>query len=237
MTIRRILRNKLVFGLFPILIMIGLYFYFNDLIYSMVPEKSNLILVLLLLALLILFLDIIKDWKRLKIRNSKLQSSLLEKVPNQVEFSKRFNFLDKTIIVDDNGLGVKSNNSLILHLNQKSKIIDIINDFKNKSVKFDDVEFIFLEYDQYQSYMPRIWIGVSTGHDKTVYKNSLIAKLKNGKEIRLFVANLKDSDKGVNEEYFLKGEYNERTYLNHGEKLIRLFSYYAKKEYLVIDNI
>lgn len=200
-------------------------------------DKPYLILVILLLALFILVVDIGKNWKRFKSRNRKLISPELNEVPDKVEFSKQFNFFDKSVTVDDNILDLKLNNSLVLHLNKKKEFMEIHKEFKNKRLVFNDVEYIFLEYDQYQSYMPRFWIGITPGQDKTIYKNSVCAKLKNGKEIRLCEANLKDSDMEVNEEYFLNGEYKERTYLYHGEKLVRLFSFYMNKKYLVIDNI
>ena len=194
-------------------------------------------MVILLLALFILVVDLVNNWKRLKIRNRKLLSPELKEVPDEAVFSKRFNFLDKTVTVDDNIFDLKSNNSLVLHLNKTKEFMEIHKEFKNKKVGFNDVDYIFLEYDQYQSYMPRFWIGITPGQDKTIYKNSVCAKLINGKEIKLFEANLKDSDMEVNEEYFLKGEYKERTYLYHGEKLIRLLSFYTNKKYLIIDNI
>ena len=237
MNIKRKLRHRIIFGLLPIFIFLGIYFYFNESILSMFPDKPYLILVILLLALFILLVDIGNHWKRLKSRNRKLLSPELKEVPDEIEFPTRFNFLDKTVTVDDNILDLKSNNSLVLHLNKKKEFMEIHKEFKNKRVGFNDVEYIFLEYDQYQSYMPRFWIGITPGQDKTIYKNSVCAKLKNGKEIRLLEANLKDSDMEVNEEYFLKGEYKERTYLYHGEKLVRLISLYTNKKYLVIDNI
>lgn len=98
----------------------------------MFPDKPYLILVILLLALFILVVDLGNNWKKLKSRNRKLLSPEFKEVPDEVEFSKRFNFLDKTVTVDDNSLDLKSNNSLVLHLNKKKEFMEIHKEFKNK---------------------------------------------------------------------------------------------------------
>ncbi len=227
---------RLLFGVIPVLVVLICYLYYFKDDKSNLLEKIDLITVILILFLYILIIDLFKNLKSIKRKENLLIGPKLEDVPEKIEKITRINFLNRTININEKSIDLKSHDSLILHLNKEKKIVEVRNELRTKFLSFDDVEYIFLEYDQFQSYVPRIWIGITTGKDKTVYTNTFFAKMKDGKEVKMFDAKLKDYDLEVSEEHFLTGTYEERTYLSHGEKLIQLFSKYMDKKYFILDN-
>lgn len=227
---------RILFGIIPILVILIFYLYYFKNDKPNLLEKIDLITVILILFLYILIIDLFKNLKSIKRRENLLIEPKLEDVPEKIEKISRINFLNRTVNINEKSIDLKSHDSLILHLNKEKKIVEIRNELRTKFLSFDDVEYIFLEYDQFQSYVPRIWIGITTGKDKTVYTNTFFAKMKDGKEVKMFDAKLKDYDLEVSEEHFLTGTYEERTYLSHGEKLIQLFSKYMDKKYFILDN-
>ena len=60
--------------------------------------------------------------------------------------------------------------------------------------------------------------------------------LKNGNSITLFEVKLEETnyEKIVDEQ--ISGKYEQKSYLDNGEKIIRLFSKYMDKKYLIINN-
>ncbi len=236
MTIKKMLLNRIIFGVIPIFILFGSYIYYIDLNFSNFSKRIDLIPVLFLLALFILTIDIIKVWKKLKKRNELFISPEFEDAPEFVDANRRFSFLDKTISVNNDSIDIRFKDELVLYLNKEKKLLELKNILGKKIIYFNDIDYLFLEYNQYQMYAPQVWLGFSTNNDKTIFKNSIIAKMKGGKELKIFDAKLHESDSEATEEYRITGDYKAKSYLSNGNQIIRLFSNYTNKKYFIIAN-
>lgn len=236
MTLKKILLNRIIFGLIPIIVLFGLFIYFNDLGLTNFFEKAGMIGVFFLLAIFILAFDFTKNWKKLKNRNKVLESPKLQEAPDSADINGRISFLNKALSIKDNIIDITSNNELILHLNKEKQQVELRKLWGKKILKFNDIEYIFLEYNEYNMYAPRLWFGLSEAYDRTIWKNCVMLKMKEGTEVKLFEAKIHETNNEASEEYRITGDYRTKSYLSNGEKIIRLFSSYMNKRYLIIGQ-
>lgn len=232
--IKKILINRIIFGLIPLIVLFGLYIYTINLGISDFSKKSGVIGLFFLLAIIILAMDFAKNLKKLKKRNKALVSPKLEKVAEIADLNGRMNFLNKSLNINENIIDISYENSLILHLNREKEQIELRKPWSKKNIKFNDIDYIFLEYNEYIMYAPRLWFGLSDGYDKTVWKNCVMLKMKAGTEVKLLEAKLHETNTEASEELRITGGYESKSYLSNGEKIIRLFSSYMNKKYLII---
>ncbi|MEM6541262.1 MAG: hypothetical protein AAF634_08860, partial [Bacteroidota bacterium] len=98
------------------------------------------------------------------------------------------------------------------------------------------IEFVFLEYNQYEKDTVLDVFSNDSSYDKNVWINSIMVMLKNGNQIKLFEAKLEETNIQRLVDYQISGKYDEKSYLQNGEKIIRLISHYTNTKYLIINN-
>ncbi|MBG47660.1 MAG: hypothetical protein CML05_05150 [Pseudozobellia sp.] len=191
----------------------------------------------LLVGLFIYFCyDLIKHIKKVIERKKILQKARLEDVPTDLDYPRKLNFLDKRISINEKSIDVFFKNNVILHLSKDKKLMDIKTSFGRKNLNFNDIQFLFLEYNQYEKDTLIDQFSSGSTYDKNVWYNSIMAMLTNGKQTKLFEAKLEETNYELMEDSRISGKDEERSYLENGKMLIRLFSHFTMKKYMVLNN-
>jgi hypothetical protein len=180
--------------------------------------------------------DLVKLINKAMERKKLLHQAQLEDIPTHIDLPNKLNFLNKKISINEKSIDVYSKNKVILHLSKVRKQIEIRKSIGNKILKFSDIHFVFLEYNQYEkdTLIDSFFSGSS--YDKNVWNNSIMAMLKNGQQIKLFEAKLEETNYEQMVDYQISGKYEEKSYLENGKKIARLFSHYADKKYLIVNS-
>lgn len=236
MNITRVIINRLLFRFVPI---VGLFIfmgYNNEITLENFFRKFGL-LEWLLVGLFIYFCyDLIKHIQKVIERKKILKNARLENVPTVIDYPRKLNFLDKRISINEKSIDVFFKNNLILHLSKDKKFIDIKTPFGRKNLDFNDIQFLFLEYNQYEKDTLLDQFSSGSTFDKNVWYNSIMAMLKNGKQTKLFEAKLEETNHEQMEDSRISGKKIERAYLENGKMLIRLFSHFTMKKYIILNN-
>lgn len=210
--------------------------YYLEITFDNVLEKINLLGWLLIGVFFYFCYDLIRHINKVIERKKVLQNAGLEEVPTDMDFPRKLNFLDKRISINDKSFDISFKNNLILHLSKDKKQIEIKTLFGKKYLSFNDIRFLFLEYNQYEK-DTIIELFSSDGlYDKNIWNNSVMAMLNNGKQIKLFEAKLEETNAERLVDYQISGKYEEKSYLVNGKRVIQLFSQFTDKKYLVLNN-
>jgi hypothetical protein len=236
MNIYGILFNRIFFRVLPITGLIIFSIIYNEITLNNFLEKFKFWDWAGLILLVVFLYDLVLHLKKAHKRNRSLRQNKLEKVPTEIELPKKLNFLDKRISINENSIDIYLKNELIVHLSKSKKQIEIRKFLGKKILDFNEIQYLFLEYNQYEKDTLKDILSDNSDYDKNVWKNSLMAMLKNGKTINLFNAKLEETNYEQLVEEQISGKYMEKSYLENGKKIVRLFSHYTEKKYLTIDN-
>ena len=236
MNITRIILNRLLFRILPLFALLVLAVYYQKITFDNLFEKLGFLYWFLLAGFVYFCYDLIKHFRKAILRNRVLKQAQLENIPADIDLPKRLNFLDKRLSLNDTSIDVFFKNNVILHLSKSKKQIEIRKFLGKKILSFHEIKYIFLEYNQYEKDTFKDLFVDYSYYDKNVWNNSIRAMLKNGNSITLFEVKLEETnyEKIVDEQ--ISGKYEQKSYLDHGEKIIRLFSKYMDKKYLIINN-
>ncbi|KQC31497.1 hypothetical protein [Flagellimonas eckloniae] len=180
--------------------------------------------------------DLVKLINKAMERKKKLRQAQLKDIPTQIDLPNKLNFLNKRISINEKSIDVFSKNKVILHLSKVKKQIELRKSMGNKILKFNDIHFVFLEYNQYEKDTLIDSFSSGSSYDKNVWNNSIMAMLKNGQQVKLFEAKLEETNYEQLVDYQISGKYEEKSYLENGKKIVRLFSHYTNKKYLIVNN-
>ena len=236
MKIYGIIYNRILFRVLPITGLIVFSIIYNQITLNNFLEKFQFWDWAGLILLIVFLYDLALHIKKTLKRNISLKRSKLEKVPIEIELPKKLNFLDKRISINETSIDIFLKNEVILHLSKSKKQIEIRKFLGKKILNFSDIQYLFLEYNQYEKDTLRDIFSEDSLYDKNVWKNSLMAMLKNGETINLFNAKLEETNYEQFVDYQISGESEEKSYLRNGINIVLLFSYYMDKEYLIINN-
>ena len=180
--------------------------------------------------------DLVKHIKKVIERKKNLQNTKLEDLPTEINYPRKLNFLDKRISINEKSIDVFFKNDLILHLSKENKLINIKTQFGKKKLNFNDIQFLFLEYNQYEKDTLKDHFFSGSNYDKNVWYNSIMAMNKSGKQIKLFEAKLEETNYEQIEDSRISGKHEEKSYLENGRMIIRLFSHFTMKKYMILNN-
>ncbi len=236
MNIYGIIFNRIFFRVLPIAGLIIFSIIYNEITLNNILEKFKFWDWAGLILLVVFLYDLALHLKKAHKRNKSLQQNKLEKIPKEIELPKKLNFLDKRISINENSIDIYLKNEVIVHLSKSKKQIEIRKFIGKKILNFNDIQYLFLEYNQYEKDTLKDILSDNSHYDKNVWKNSLMAMLKNGKTVNLFNAKLEETNYEQLVDYQISGKSEEKSYLRNGTNIVRLFSYYMNKEYLIINN-
>lgn len=236
MNINRVIFNRLLFRFLPILGILISICYFKEITLDNFLEKFGLLEWLLVTAFVYFSFDITKHLKKILERKINLQNQKLEDVPTNLDFPRKLNFLDKRLSINEQSIDVYLNTNLILNLSKNKKEIYLNRLFGHKKLKFNDIEFLFLEYNQYIKDTLKDQFFDYSYYDKNVWYNSIMAMQKNGQQVKLFEAKLEVTNYEQNEDSRISGKDEEKSYLENGQFIIRLFSHFTMKKYMILNN-
>ncbi|MDC6367691.1 MULTISPECIES: hypothetical protein [Flavobacteriaceae] len=180
--------------------------------------------------------DLVKLINKAMERKKKLRQAQLKDIPTQIDLPNKLNFLNKRISINEKSIDVFSKNKVILHLSKVKNQIELRKSMGNKILKFNDIHFLFLEYNQYEKDTLIDSFSSGSSYDKNVWNNSIMAMLKNGQQVKLFEAKLEETNYEQLVDYQISGKYEEKSYLENGKKIVCLFSHYTNKKYLIVNN-
>lgn len=236
MNIYRIIINRILFRFFPIAGLYGFIIYHQEVTFDNVLEKFDVLDGIVIVLLVFFFYDLVKLIRKAMERKKSLRQAQLNDVPTHVDLPNKLNFLDKRMSINENSIDVSSKNKVILHLSKAKKQIEIRNAIGKKILNFSDIQFVFLEYNQYEKDTLLDAFSHDSSYDKNVWVNSIMAMPMSGNPIQLFEAKLEETNYQQLVEYQISGKYEEKSYLGNGTKIVRLISYYTNKKYLVVNN-
>lgn len=182
------------------------------------------------------FYDLIKHFNKAILRKKILQQAKLQGIPDDIALPRKLNFLDKRLSTNETSIDVSLNNDVIFHLSKAKKQIEVKKYFGKKTLGFHEIKFIFIEYNQYDKDTLIGFFSSSPTYDKNVWSISIMAMLKNGRQTKLFDTKLEKTNYVQMIDYQITDKHEEKSYLENGEKIIRLFSLYIDKKYLIINN-
>ncbi len=200
------------------------------------PERLGLIDIVVFGGFIFYCYDLAKHIRKSSGRKEALNKAQLLEIPTGLDLPRKMNFLDKGITINESTIDVVNKNKIILHLSKTKKEIEIRKTFGKKVWSFNDIQFLFLEYNQYEKDTLLDSLSSGSSFDKNVWRNTVMAMLKKGKRIKLFDATLEETNYEQMVDYQTTGKYEEKSYLDNGKRIIRLFSYYMDKRYLILDN-
>lgn len=210
--------------------------YYKEITFDNILEKLDF-LEWMMIGLFVFFcIDFVKLIRKAIERKKTLRQAELKAVPTHIDVPHKLNFLDKRISINEKSIDVSSNNKVILHISKTKKQIEIRKVFGKKFLGFSAIEFVFLEYNQYEKDTVLDVFSNDSSYDKNVWINSIMVMLKNGNQIKLFEAKLEETNIQRLVDYQISGKYDEKSYLQNGEKIIRLISHYTNTKYLIINN-
>lgn len=236
MNIRRVIINRILFRFVPIIGLLIAIVYFKGITLGNILHKISIWDILLLAALGYFSYDLIRHFKKRAERNKTLKNAKLYDNPTEIKIPRRLNFLDKRISFNERSIDITFKNNVILYLNKDKKKLELKKTFGKKNLSFNDIQFIFLEYNQYEKDTLIDHFSPGSSFDKNIWNNAIRAQLKNGKQITLFEAQLEETNNEALVNYQISGKHEEKSYLENGINLIRLFSFFMEKKYLIIDN-
>lgn len=237
MNIYRIIINRILFRFLPIVVLYIFIIYYKEITFDNIVEKLDF-LDWILIGLFVLFCyDFVKLIRKAIERKKSLRQAQLNDIPTNVDLPRKLTFLDKRISINEKSIDVFSKNKVLLHLSRVKKQIEIRNAIGKKILNFSDIQFLFLEYNQYEKDTLLDSFSSGSSYDKNVWINSIMAMRKNGSQIKLFEAKLEETNYEQLVEYQISGTYHEKSYLENGKKIIRLISHYTNKKYLVVNNM
>lgn len=236
MNINRVIFNRLLFRFIPILGLLIMFCYFKEITLDNLLEKFGLLEWFLVAGLIYFSYDITKHLKKVMEKRKSLQSQKLQEVPASLDFPRKLNFLDKRLSINEQSIDVYSNTNLILNLSKNKKEIYLNRLFGHKKLKFNDIEFLFLEYNHYIKDTLKDQFFDYSYYDMNVWNNSIMAMQKNGKQVKLFEAKLEVTNYEQNEDSRISGKDEEKSYLENGQFIIRLFSHFINKKYMILNN-
>jgi hypothetical protein len=235
MNIYSVILNRVLFRILPSIGLFLLAFYFELFTSNNLVEEFNVIHGLLIGLFLFYCFDLWKHIIKAQERIQKLKLGHLEQIPKDIELPRRINFLDKRVSIDSKSIDIYHNNNMILHVNTTKTIVEIRNLFSKKYLPFKQIDFLVLEYNEYEKDTIKDIFTRSSYYDKNVWVNSVSAKLKNGNLVALFDATLEETNMEQFHENQITGEFKPKSYIHSGEKMIQLLSYYFQKKYLIIS--
>lgn len=236
MNITRVIINRLLFRFLPLIGLFVFMGYYKEITFDNILEKIELLEWLLIGVFVYFCYDLIKHINKVIERKKTLQNARLKDVPTEIELPRKLNFLDKRVSINDKSIDVSFKNDLVLHLSKDKKQIEIKTTFGKKILNFNEIQFIFLEYNQYEKDTLVDQFSSGSSYDKNVWYNSIMAMLKSGKQIKLFEAKLEETNYEQMVDAQISGKYEEKSYLSNGKRVIRLFSHFTMKKYLVLNN-
>jgi hypothetical protein len=236
MKYKKLLYTRILFLFIPVIGFLIFYTEYRELSFSNFLERLDLPLIVLIITLGILTLDYSKIIIAYRKRKNALNNPDLWDTPKFPIDSKKMNFLDKRLSINPKTIDLSSQGTVRLHLNREDKYLEIKDFWGRKVVKFIDVKFILLEYNNYEKIYPikRIF-GGTIAYDKQVWVNRITVILLDGKELNLFEAKLHEYIHEAWEESQITRAYHEKSFLKNGKYLIRLLSNFMDKKYFVID--
>lgn len=236
MNITRIIINRLLFRFLPLIALFAFSVHFVEITFDTIFKKLSLTYWVLIAAFVYYCYDLIKHVQKAVLRKKLLQQAQLEDIPANVDLPSKLNFLDKRLSINEMSIDVSFKNNVILHLSKAKKQIEIKKAFGKKILSFHEIKFIFLEYNQYEKDTLIDQFASGSSFDKNVWNNSVRAMLKNGDPITLFEVILEETNNKQMVDAQISGKHEEKSYLDNGKKIVRLFSHYTDKKYLIVNN-
>ena len=232
MSLYRILLNRLII-LISYSGLVFYIFYIEGLTVYSFFEDLQLYHLLFLAATAFVIFDISKIVSKIKMRNRIFQLAELNEVPNTDPLNRtRMSFMYRYLRIRDRSMEVKKKDRRILTIDGDKKRIVLYRPIGKRIIKFDAIEYLFLEYNHYELDN----LLYQSNLDTMVWKNTFKLKLKNGKHVRLF------QGKFVEKEYITEMEYQNRgndeinDYSESGKRVIRLLSYLTNKKYMILNH-
>lgn len=240
MNISRIILNKLLLPLTPLVLITLAGFVFADEAHKAWLNKWSL-WILLVVGLLFFFTNNLSGHIRAyQARKKKFSNPDLNNPTSNLEAPSKLNILDKRLSISKKSIDVLLNNKVIVHLNREKQEIEIVKPLGKRTLKFSEISYLIVDNNVYdrESLLETFFNGegVEAMFEKSVMTNTFSAILKNGKEQTLFKSKLFQKSYTHDDDFESSKRTLEKTCYENGKKVISILSHFMDFKYMVLDN-
>lgn len=239
--IRRILINRILFVILPVLIFITIYFLHKTKLDELKLEFLDLLIFLIIIGIYISISSIKKVLKLKDVRDK----IIFEGRTNQpkilkIDFPFRTRFVEFDIDIGGKEIEVFKGKRKYLTFNKSSEILRFHSFLFKRKIEINDVKFLLLEYHHFYEYTFNGWM--SRGQcDNWKWLNTISIVLNSGKIVELISGSLEESVYKSDLRELTENPYGHlpkhkvKNYSSIGERTMSLLSSELNLKYLIID--
>jgi hypothetical protein len=239
--IRKILINRILFVILPVLIFITIYFLHKTELDEFKLEFLDMFIFLIIIGIYF-SISSIKKALKLKDFRDKIIFEGRTKYPKimKIDFPFRTRFVEFGIDIGSKEIEVFKGKRKYLTVNKSSEILRFHSFLFKRKIEINDVKFLLLEYHHFYEYTFKGWM--SRGQfDNWKWSNTISIVLNSGKIVELISGSLEESVYKSDLRELTENPYGHlpkqkvKNYSGIGEKTVNLLSSELDLKYLIID--